>query len=114
MKWKLVPETPTDKMVKAAREHHEGEAYLPHSLYKSMLASSPQPEHDSLNIELKKNNTPTEPGFYLFKNNDDYMPRLADIRNTDYGLDLVYTGGCYSLDRCGNGVLWSDKIEIIL
>ena len=41
--WKLVPVEPTHDMVYAAREHHEGEPYLPHSLYSAMLAAAPQP-----------------------------------------------------------------------
>ena len=40
--WKLVPVEPTPKMVEAAREHHEGEAYLPFSLYKAMIAAAPE------------------------------------------------------------------------
>src|SRR3990172_3934865 len=54
MKWKFVPETPTDEMVKAAGECHEGEAYLPYSLYKAMLAAAPQPEH--YKVEFQKSN----------------------------------------------------------
>lgn len=40
-KYKLVPLEPTPEMVEAAREHHEGEAYLPVSVYKAMLAAAP-------------------------------------------------------------------------
>ena len=40
--WRLVPIEPTPKMVEAAREHHEGEAYLPFSLYKAMIAAAPE------------------------------------------------------------------------
>jgi len=43
-KHKLVPVEPTPEMVEAAREHHEGEAYLPVSLYKAMFAAAPQPQ----------------------------------------------------------------------
>lgn len=39
--YKLVPVEPTQEMVEAARQHHEGEAYLPVSLYKAMLAAAP-------------------------------------------------------------------------
>lgn len=39
--WKLVPIAPTDEMVKAAHAHHEGSAYLPHSLYSAMLSAAP-------------------------------------------------------------------------
>ena len=39
--YKLVPVEPTEAMIDAAREAHEGEAYLPVSLYKAMLAESP-------------------------------------------------------------------------
>lgn len=39
--YKLVPVEPTPEMVEAAREHHEGEAYLPVRLYKAMLAAAP-------------------------------------------------------------------------
>jgi hypothetical protein len=41
--WKLVPEEPTLEMIKAAHAHHEGEAWLPHSLYTAMLAAAPSP-----------------------------------------------------------------------
>lgn len=40
--WKLVPVEPTKKMIVAARNHHEGEAYLPYSIYTSMLAAAPE------------------------------------------------------------------------
>jgi len=39
--WKLVPVEPTREMIFAAQQYHEGEAYLPFSLYKSMLAAAP-------------------------------------------------------------------------
>jgi len=39
----LVPKEPTDAMIASAREHHEGEAYLPVSLYRAMLAAAPSP-----------------------------------------------------------------------
>ena len=41
--WVLVPKEPTDAMIASAREHHEGEAYLPVSLYRAMLAAAPSP-----------------------------------------------------------------------
>ena len=65
-----------------------------------------------MKIELKKKNTPKEQGFYLFKNPEYYMPRMADIRVTHGQLEVEYSGGCYPLDRCGKDVLWSDKIDI--
>lgn len=37
----LVPMEPTADMVEAARENHEGEPYLPVSLYKAMIAAAP-------------------------------------------------------------------------
>lgn len=33
----LVPVEPTPGMIAAARDHHEGEPYLPRSLYKAMI-----------------------------------------------------------------------------
>jgi hypothetical protein len=36
----LVPVEPTEAMLDAAREHHEGEHYLPVSLWRSMLAAA--------------------------------------------------------------------------
>lgn len=36
----LVPKEPTDKMIMAAHEHHEGETYLPHSLYTAMIEAA--------------------------------------------------------------------------
>lgn len=46
--WRLVPVEPTEEMITAARDSHEGEAYLPVSLYKAMLAAAPAPggEHE--------------------------------------------------------------------
>ena len=38
---KLVPLEPTEAMIEAARDQHEGEPYLPASLYKAMLAAAP-------------------------------------------------------------------------
>ena len=42
--WQIVPIEPTKEMIDAARDQHEGEKYLPVSLYKSMLAAAPKPE----------------------------------------------------------------------
>ena len=39
--WKLMPVEPTREMIFAAQQYHEGEAYLPFSLYKAMLAAAP-------------------------------------------------------------------------
>lgn len=65
-----------------------------------------------MKIELKKKNIPVTPGFYLYKNLGDYMPRMADIRLMPNGLEVVFNGGCYPLAKCEKTVLWSDKIEI--
>lgn len=35
----LAPKEPTPEMVEAARKHHEGEPYLPYSLYKAMIGA---------------------------------------------------------------------------
>lgn len=47
--WKLVPLEPHWSMIDAAIKHHEGEAFLPVSLYKAMLAAAPSPggDHDA-------------------------------------------------------------------
>lgn len=45
----MVPREPTPEMVVAARLDHEGEAYLPYSLYASMLAAAPNPFKDEDN-----------------------------------------------------------------
>jgi hypothetical protein len=39
----LVPSAPTKDMVDFARQHHEGEAYLPYSLYAAFITSAPNP-----------------------------------------------------------------------
>lgn len=44
--WKLVPLEPHWSMIDAAIKHHEGEAFLPVSLYKAMLAAAPAPGGD--------------------------------------------------------------------
>lgn len=41
--WQMVPVEPTREMIDAARQHHEGEAYLLFSLYKATLAAAPKP-----------------------------------------------------------------------
>ena len=41
--WKLVPLEPNWSMIDAAIKHHEGEAFLPVSLYKAMVEASPAP-----------------------------------------------------------------------
>lgn len=41
--WKLVPVEPNWAMLSAAIKFHEGEAFLPASLYKAMLAAAPSP-----------------------------------------------------------------------
>lgn len=44
----LVPKEPTARMVEDAREAHEGEHYLPYSLYTAMLAAAPDPFKDEV------------------------------------------------------------------
>lgn len=44
-KWKLVPIELTAEMAQAAREAHEGESYLPYSIYRAMLAAAPEKEN---------------------------------------------------------------------
>lgn len=41
--WQIVPIKPTMEMVKDAAGDHEGEAWLPHSLWASMLSAAPHP-----------------------------------------------------------------------
>ncbi|MGX9249676.1 hypothetical protein ACWXWI_01930 [Pantoea ananatis] len=40
--WKLVPVEPSWEMISAAIKHHEGDAFLPVSLYKTMLKAAPE------------------------------------------------------------------------
>ncbi|EOX9200928.1 hypothetical protein ACPX3P_000644 [Yersinia enterocolitica] len=40
--WKLVPIELTAEMAQAAGEAHEGESYLPYSIYRAMLAAAPE------------------------------------------------------------------------
>ncbi|MNH44574.1 hypothetical protein D3C79_1067730 [compost metagenome] len=40
--FKLVPVELTAEMAHAAREMHEGEAFLPYSIYRAMLAAAPE------------------------------------------------------------------------
>lgn len=42
----LMPKEPTDEMVKYAREHHEGEYYLPHSLYEAFVKAAQEQIND--------------------------------------------------------------------
>ncbi|ARB86820.1 DUF551 domain-containing protein [Yersinia intermedia] len=37
-------------MAQAAREAHEGESYLPYSIYRAMLAAAPEPQNQQQNI----------------------------------------------------------------
>ena len=60
--WQVVPVEPTREMIEAARQHHEGEAYLPFSLYKAMLAVAPKPG-DSSAPEKSRSQRMAEKGF---------------------------------------------------
>ncbi|HEI6974357.1 TPA: hypothetical protein SK287_002486 [Yersinia enterocolitica] len=40
--WRLVPIELTAEMAQAAGEAHEGESYLPYSIYRAMLAAAPE------------------------------------------------------------------------
>ncbi|MGM7745399.1 hypothetical protein [Yersinia enterocolitica] len=40
--WKLAPIELTAEMAQAAGEAHEGESYLPYSIYRAMLAAAPE------------------------------------------------------------------------
>ena len=57
MKWKLVPEEPTEEMVdagvKAFQQNYNSEDVCEdwRCCYKAMLAASPQPEHDRMTKE---------------------------------------------------------------
>lgn len=42
----LVPVEPTEAMIVAAREHHEGDHYLPVSLWRAMLAAAERAQGD--------------------------------------------------------------------
>lgn len=42
--WLMVPKELTAEMAEAARKAHEGEFYLPFSIYRAMLAAAPKPE----------------------------------------------------------------------
>lgn len=44
--WKLVPIEPTAEMAQAARDCHEGESFLPYSIYRAMLAAAPAQESE--------------------------------------------------------------------
>lgn len=44
--WKLVPIEPTAEMAQAARDCHEGESFLPYSIYRAMLAAAPAPAQE--------------------------------------------------------------------
>ena len=46
MKWKLVPEEPTDSMLRAGFDSAKDGTYFTHgSIYEAMLAAAPKPEH---------------------------------------------------------------------
>lgn len=63
--YKLVPVEPTMEMIEAARKHHEGEAYLPVSLYKAMLAAAPatnEPEEMKNAMQLAQGPMPATLG----------------------------------------------------
>ena len=52
MKWKLVPEEPTDSMLRAGFDSAKDGTYFTHgSIYEAMLAAAPQPEHDRMTKE---------------------------------------------------------------
>lgn len=42
--WMMVPIEPTAEMAQAARDCHEGESFLPYSIYRAMLAVAPAQE----------------------------------------------------------------------
>lgn len=50
--WTLVPAKPTQAMIQAAHQSHEGEAWLPHSLYTSMIAAAPAPLKQAPPVKL--------------------------------------------------------------
>lgn len=45
--YSVVPDEPTGDMIEEARDCHEGNHYLPYSLYRAMLAAAPQPGEES-------------------------------------------------------------------
>lgn len=63
-KWVMVPVEPTAEMIKAAREHHEGEAYLPISLYAAMIAAAPTQQYNHKRIGWELERTAMGDGYY--------------------------------------------------
>ncbi len=64
-----------------------------------------------MKIELKQNNRPTEPGWYIYRDSVDNT--LCEVR-LDRNGDLweVHLGYHAPLDRLTADWLWSDRLEI--
>lgn len=68
-----------------------------------------------MEIELKANNSPTSPGFYLFKKQYDDIPfivKIQVIENMRSKFEVISEAEIEPLTNFGSTVLWSDRIEV--
>ena len=67
-----------------------------------------------MNIELKPNNEPKQPGYYLCRRSGEWASmELARVIREESGRLYMFHGiGCFPLKDCGPA-LWSDKFAVI-
>jgi hypothetical protein len=64
-----------------------------------------------MEIELKLNNKPKKPGYYLIKLSDYHRIEVAYVSNNGGSLWMVVSGCVFPLTR-GNESLWSDEFTV--
>jgi hypothetical protein len=64
-----------------------------------------------MRIELKQNNRPKKPGYYLCQRNKERRPEVAEVRQENYGLWMLHGIGGFPLKQCEKDALWSDEIS---
>lgn len=64
-----------------------------------------------MRIEIKQNNRPKKPGYYLCQRNKERRPDVAEVRKEDDGLWMLHGAGIFPLKQCEKEALWSDEIS---
>lgn len=64
-----------------------------------------------MRIELKRNNRPKKPGYYLCQRNKEHRPDVTEIRKENGELWMLHGIGIFPLKRCEKEALWSDEVS---
>ena len=64
-----------------------------------------------MRIEMKQNNAPKKPGYYLCCRSMGRRLDVAEVRKENDGLFMIHGNGIFPLKQCEKEALWSDEIS---